>query len=206
MKSIMKCLFGLSLSAAVFFAPVTYAEITPDALVKQTAEDVINVIKNDKEIQAGNKQKIYALAEEKILPNFDFDRVCRLVLGKNWRTATPEQQATFQKEFRSLLLRTYSTALGKYRNQTINYKPMVPGAEPDVATVKTEILQPSGPPIAVDYSLAKNGSDWKVFDIIIENVSLVTNYRSQFGTEIRQNGIDSLNKKLADKNRAAGVN
>lgn len=206
MRSIFKFLLTLCFFAAVAWTQSVYAEVTPDALVRQTAEDVISVIKNDKEIQAGNKQKIYALAEEKILPNFDFDRVCRLVLGKNWRTATPEQQATFQKEFRSLLLRTYSTALGKYRNQTINYKPTVMDNESGVATVKTEIIQPSGPPIAVDYSLSKNSADWKVFDIVIENVSLVTNYRSQFGTEIRQNGIDSLNKKLADKNRAAGVN
>lgn len=191
--------------ASSFFSTMVCAELTPDQLVKQTAEDVIAVIKNDKDIQAGNKQKIYALTEEKILPNFDFDRVCRLVLGKNWRSATPEQQEVFQKEFRSLLLRTYSTALGKYKNQTIQYKPFTMDAESQVATVKTEIIQPSGPPIAVDYSLSKTEANWKVFDIVIENVSLVTNYRSQFSTEIRQNGLDSLNKKLADKNRLAGL-
>lgn len=206
MNSIVKFLMHASFVAVALFSQAAFAEVSPEALVKQTAEDVISVIKNDKEIQAGNKQKIYALAEEKILPNFDFDRVCKLVLGKNWRTATPEQQATFQKEFRSLLLRTYSTALGKYKNQTIQYKPTVMDNESGVATVKTEIVQPSGPPIAVDYSLGKTEANWKVFDIVIENVSLVTNYRSQFGTEIRQNGLDSLNKKLADKNRAAGVN
>jgi phospholipid transport system substrate-binding protein len=206
MKLITQFFLNLSLVVLITFIRPAYAELSPDALVKQTAEDVIEVIKNDKDIQSGNKQKIYALAEEKILPNFDFERVCRLVLGKNWRTATPEQQATFQKEFRSLLLRTYSTALAKYRNQTINYKPTSMDNESGVATVKTEIIQPSGPPISVDYSLSKNGTEWKVFDIVIESVSLVTNYRSQFGAEIRQNGIDSLNKKLADKNRAAGIN
>lgn len=206
MHSIIKRMASVTLIiASSFFSTMVYAEATPDQLVKQTAEDVIAVIKTDKDIQAGNKQKIYTLIEEKILPNFDFDRVCRLVLGKNWRTATPEQQATFQKEFRSLLLRTYSTALGKYKNQTINYKPFTMDAQSQVATVKTEIIQQSGPPIAVDYSLSKSDASWKVFDIVIENVSLVTNYRSQFSTEIRQNGMDSLNKKLADKNSAAGL-
>jgi phospholipid transport system substrate-binding protein len=205
MQSIFKFIALVAFVASSSYSTVVFAGVSPDELVKQTAEDVIEVIKNDKDIQAGNKQKIYALTEEKILPNFDFDRVCRLVLGKNWRTATPEQQSIFQKEFRSLLLRTYSTALGKYRNQTINYKPFTMDAQSQVATVKTEIIQPSGPPIAVDYSLAKTDADWKVFDIVIENVSLVTNYRSQFSAEIRQNGIDSLNKKLADKNRQAGL-
>jgi len=181
------------------------ADIGADELVKQTADEVLAVVKNDKEIQAGNQQKIFALAEEKIMPNFDFDRVCRMVLGKNWKSATSEQQAAFQKEFRSLLLRTYATALGKYKDQVIEYKPLraEPGAKN--VSVKTQILQPGGQPITVDYSLVKVENGWKVYDIVIEQVSLVTNYRSQFSNEIRQNGIDSLNKKLADKNKAAGV-
>lgn len=184
---------------------VANAELSADELVKQTAEDVLATVKKDKDIQAGNQQKIFALAEEKILPNFDFDRVSRMVLGKNWRLATPEQQASFQKEFRSLLIRTYASALSKYKDQVIEYKPMraEPGAKN--VSVKTQILQPGGQPIAVDYSLVKAEHGWKVYDIVIESVSLVTNYRSQFSNEIRQNGIDGLNKKLADKNRAAGA-
>jgi phospholipid transport system substrate-binding protein len=207
MKSILKLVASVTMSLALLsHIGLVNAEIAPDVLVKQTADDVLTIIKNDKDIQAGDKGKIYALAEEKILPNFDFDRVCRMVLGKNWRSATPEQQESFQKEFRSLLLRTYSSALGKYKNQVIQYKPFKLEADSATATVKTEIIQPSGPAIAVDYSLAKTDASWKVFDIVIENVSLVTNYRSQFSTEIRQNGMDSLNKKLADKNKAAGLN
>jgi phospholipid transport system substrate-binding protein len=207
MKSILKLVASVTMSLVLLsHIGSVNAEIAPDVLVKQTADDVLTIIKNDKDIQAGDKGKIYALAEEKILPNFDFDRVCRMVLGKNWRSATPEQQESFQKEFRSLLLRTYSSALGKYKNQVIQYKPFKLEADSATATVKTEIIQPSGPAIAVDYSLAKTDASWKVFDIVIENVSLVTNYRSQFSTEIRQNGMDSLNKKLADKNKAAGLN
>jgi phospholipid transport system substrate-binding protein len=204
MQSFFKFLANVSLLVGlVGFLGVANAEISPDALVKQTADEVLTIVKNDKDIQAGNQQQLYALVEAKILPNFDFDRVCRMVLGKNWRTATPEQQASFQKEFRTLLLRTYSTALSKYKDQTIEYKPL--RSEPDAknVSVKTQILQSGGQPVAVDYSLVKGDSGWKVYDIVIENVSLVTNYRSQFSNEIRQNGLDSLNKKLADKNKSA---
>lgn len=180
------------------------AGLSPDQLVKKTADDVIEVIKADKDIQAGNQQKIFALTEEKILPNFDFEKVSRLVLGKNWVKATPEQKDAFQKEFKSLLLRTYATALSKYKNQTIDYKPFRMEADADTATVKTAINQSGGgQPIAVDYTLSKKGEDWKVFDIVIEGVSLVTNYRSQFAQEIHNNGLDSLTKKLADKNKSA---
>ena len=206
MKTFLSFLTSAVLSLMLVASPgLAMADISAEELVKQTADDVLNTIKNDKDIQAGNQQKIFALAEEKILPNFDFERVCRMVLGKNWKTASPDQQAMFQKEFRSLLLRTYAVALGKYRNQVIEFKPL--RAEPDAknVSVKTQILQPGGQPIAVDYSLVKVEGGWKVYDIVIESVSLVTNYRSQFSNEIRTNGLDSLNKKLAEKNKAAGV-
>lgn len=201
MQVILKSLFTLLFIASM--VPVSFAETAPDALVKQTADEVLSIIKNDKEIQAGNQKKLFALAEEKILPNFDFDRVCKMVLGKNWRAASDEQQSSFKKEFRSLLLRTYASALSKYRDQIIEYKPF--RAEPDAnnVSVKTQIIQQGGQPISVDYSLVKTESSWKVYDIVIESVSLVTNYRSQFSNEIRQNGLDSLIKKLAEKNKAA---
>lgn len=200
MQVILKSLFTLLFIASM--VPVSFAETAPDALVKQTADEVLSIIKNDKEIQAGNQKKLFALAEEKILPNFDFDRVCKMVLGKNWRAASEEQQSSFKKEFRSLLLRTYASALSKYRDQIIEYKPF--RAEPDAnnVSVKTQIIQQGGQPISVDYSLVKTESSWKVYDIVIESVSLVTNYRSQFSNEIRQNGLDSLIKKLAEKNKA----
>jgi phospholipid transport system substrate-binding protein len=194
--------FLTALSLLCFSMAVMAIE-SPDELVKRTADDVLAVVKSDKDIQAGNQEKIFALAEEKILPNFNFEKVSRLVLGKNWTKATPDQKTAFQNEFKTLLLRTYATALSKYKNQTIEYKPLRMENGATTATVKTLILQPGGQPIAVDYSLEKK-SDWKVFDIVIEGVSLVTNYRSQFAQEIRQNGLDSLIKKLADKNKAAG--
>ena len=185
------------------FTAGALAAESPDALVKRTAEDVMAIVKNDKDIQAGNQDKIFALAEEKILPNFNFDRVSRLVLGKNWTKATPDQKAAFQTEFRTLLLRTYATALSKFKNQTIEYKPLRLADGANTAAVKTVILQPGGQPIAVDYALEKQADNWKVYDIVIEGVSLVTNYRGQFTQEVRQNGLDSLIKKLAEKNSAA---
>ena len=198
MKSILRF---VSICTFLASTQVAMAAVGPDELVKSTAEDVLSVIKKDKDIQNGDQKKVFALAEEKILPNFNFDRVCRMVLGKNWNRASKEQQEAFQREFRSLLLRTYATALSKYRNQTIDYKPLRSQPGDTEVTVKTEILQPGGQPVAVDYALEKAGDGWKVYDIVIEGVSLVTNYRSQFGNEIKQSGIDGLIQKLAAKNK-----
>lgn len=177
------------------------AAIAPDELVKKTADEVLTAVKSDKDIQSGDQKKIFALAEEKILPYFNFDRVSRMVLGKHWREASKEQQAAFQREFRSLLLRTYASALSKYQNQTIEFKPLRMRPNDTNVTVETQILQPGGQPIGVDYALEKSGDSWKVYDIAIEGVSLVTNYRGQFSNEIRQSGIDGLIKKLSEKNQ-----
>jgi phospholipid transport system substrate-binding protein len=194
--------FIIALSLFCFSGLVLAIE-APDELVKRTATDVLEIVKSDKDIQAGDQAKIFALAEEKILPNFNFERVSRLVLGKNWTRATPEQKASFQAEFRTLLLRTYATALSKYKDQKIEFLPLRMADGANTVTVKTKIIQSGAQPIAVDYSLAREDDTWKVYDIVIEAVSLVTNYRGQFSQEIRQNGLDSLIKKLADKNALA---
>ncbi|KRP07063.1 MAG: toluene tolerance protein [Methylophilales bacterium BACL14 MAG-120920-bin58] len=178
-----------------------FANIGPDELVRKTADDVISIIKQDKDIQAGDTNKIYKLAEEKILPNFDFERISRLVLGKAWRTATDDQKTQFKYEFKNLLLRTYAVALSKYKDQKIEYKPLRMKPTDEIVTVKTEIIQSGAQPIDVDYALAKQDNSWLVIDIIIEGVSLVTNYRSQFASEIKRNGMDSLIKELANKNK-----
>lgn len=180
------------------------AATEPSVLVKQTADDVLTIIRNDKAIQAGDRKKLYALTEEKILPNFDFNRVCRLVLGKHWRRASDVQKTSFQTEFRSLLLRTYAVALSKFRDQEIVFKKTRYSKDKSMAKVPTEIVQDGGPPVAVTYTLKNSDDHWKVFDIVIENVSLVTNYRNQFGSEIRQNGLDSLIGKLKKKNQSSG--
>lgn len=200
MKKMLQLFTGLFMAA---FMQVALAEVAPDELVKKTADEVLTIIKQDKDIQAGNIAKITEVAEEKILPNFNFDRTSRMVLGKHWRTASPEQKEQFKKQFRDLLIRTYASALSKYQNQTIEFKPlrMQPG-DKDVV-VRTEILQPGGQPIAVDYSLEKAPDGWKVYDIVIEGVSLVTNYRGQFSEEVKRSGLDGLIQKLAQKNKTA---
>ena len=178
------------------------ATVPADVFVKSVADDVLAIVKKDKAIQSGDQEKIFALAEEKIVPNFNFDHVCKLVLGKNFSKATKDQQDAFEREFRSLLIRTYASALSKYRNQTIEYKPLRDSADDKDVVVKTQILQPGGQPLAVDYSLEQVGDVWKVYDITIEGVSLVTNYRGQFSNEVRQGGMDGLIQKLADKNKS----
>jgi len=188
-------------TALIFVSINLFANIGPDELVRKTADDVISIIKQDKDIQAGDTNKIYKLAEEKILPNFDFEKISRLVLGKAWRTATDDQKTQFKYEFKNLLLRTYAVALSKYKDQKIEYKPLRMKPTDEIVTVKTIMIQSGAQPIDVDYALAKQDNGWLVIDIIIEGVSLVTNYRSQFASEIKRNGMDSLIKELANKNK-----
>lgn len=199
----MKRLSSLIIGVVFFFVSAwAHANVPADVFVKGVADDVLAIVKKDKDIQNGDQEKIFALAEEKILPNFNFDHVCRLVLGKNFSKASKDQQDAFQREFRTLLIRTYASALSKYRNQTIEYKPMRDISDDKQVNVKTQILQPGGQPIAVDYTLEQMGDVWKVYDITIEGVSLVTNYRGQFSNEIRQGGMDGLIQKLVEKNKS----
>jgi len=195
-KYLIKLLF-----LAVFFSINSIAALGPEDLVRKTAEDVLFAIKADQEIQKGNKEKIYKLAEEKILPNFDFERVARLVLGRAWRSASEEQKKGFIIEFRTLLLKTYAVALSKYKDQKIKFKPTRISEENTIVVVKSEITQSGAQPIRVNYALSKDTGKWLVFDIVIEGVSLVTNYRSQFSSEIKRNGMDTLIKKLSKKNK-----
>jgi len=195
-KYLIKLLF-----LAVFFSLHSIAALGPEDLVRKTAEDVLFAIKTDKEIQKGNKEKIYKLAEEKILPNIDFEKVARLVLGRAWRSASDEQKKQFINQFRTLLLKTYAVALSKYQDQKIEFKPTRMSETDEIVIVKSEIIQNGGQPIRVNYALSKSTGKWLVFDIVIEGVSLVTNYRSQFSSVIRKNGMDVLIKKLAEKNK-----
>lgn len=195
----MKLFKSFLLSFFILISFTTMAADGPLELVHKTADDVLTVLKSDDSIQQ-DKKKIYQLAEEKILPNFDLDRISMLVLGKAWRKINEDQQQQFKSEFKTMLLRTYAVALGKYKDQQIDFKPMRMEPTDKQATVKTQIIQDGAQPISVDYTLAKKDDQWKVFDIVIEGVSLVTNYRSQFASEIKNNGIDSLISKLAEKN------
>jgi phospholipid transport system substrate-binding protein len=181
-------------------APVA-AQEAPDALVKRVSDDVLSILKQDKELQAGNHRKAMSLIEDKVSPHFDFPRMTSLAVGQGWRQANPGQREALTREFRTLLVRTYANALTNYRNQTVTVKP-APGTQKEgEASVHTEINQPGTKPIAVDYRLAKSSNTWKVYDVAIDNVSLVTNYRSNFASEISKGGPDALIKSLQDKNR-----
>lgn len=180
--------------------PVALANDTPpDVLARTSSEEVIAILKKDKELRSGNQAKVYQLVEAKILPNFDFNRMTQLALGKNWPRATAKQKQELVTEFRNLLVRTYSSSLTEFTDQTVEFKPLTLKPDDTDVTVRSEIRQPGGQPIPVNYSMYKTGFGWKVYDVTIDNVSLVTNYRASFANTIRQQGIDGLIKTLADQ-------
>lgn len=192
---------ALLLAGALLASLPAAAETAPDALVKSTAQDVLAIIKQDKDIQSGNTKKVLDLVEAKVLPHFNFNRMAMLAVGRHWPKATPTQQQALTNEFRTMLVRTYSNSLSSYRDQTIDYRPLRLQAGDTDVTVKTVVKQPGGQPIPIDYSLEKTPDGWKVYDVAVDNVSLVTNYRSSFSSEIQSKGIDGLIKTLGDKNR-----
>ncbi|TXI71963.1 MAG: ABC transporter substrate-binding protein [Dokdonella sp.] len=195
----MKSLLSLLLAFFVTFASAQ--ETTPDALVRKVTDDVLTIVRQDKDIQSGNTRKAIELVDAKVLPYFNFQRMTALAVGRDWSKATAEQKKRLAEEFKTLLVRTYSNALTSYKNQTVAYKPlkMQPG-DTDVL-VKTEVLQPGSKPVQLDYALEKQGESWKVYDVIVAGVSLVTNYRDTFAQEVRNNGIDGLIQMLVNRNK-----
>jgi phospholipid transport system substrate-binding protein len=202
METIMPTLIrSIQIAALAMFAAVAQAQApAPDALVKSITLEVTAIVKQDKDIQAGNRKKIFDLVDAKVLPFFDFTRMTRLALGRNWNTASPEQQKSLVAEFRTLLVRTYSTALTNYRDQTIDFKPMRASGDAE-ATVRTVVNQPRGDPVTIDYSMEKLDDGWKVFDVAVSGISLVTNYREEFASQIKNGGVDGLIKSLQAKNQ-----
>ena len=195
-----KRLIASTFLAAGLFALSAHAAEAPDEMVRRSTNEILAAIKADKDLQAGNQAKIEKLAEEKVLPYFNFARMTQLAVGRNWRDASDVQKKSLTDEFRRLLVRTYSTSLSQYRNQTIEVKPLKIAAADTEVVVKTQVIQPGGQPIPIDYSLENGSNGWKVYDVLIDGVSLVTNYRSSFNTEIQKNGIDGLVKSLAERN------
>ena len=178
------------------------AQQAPDALVRDVTNEVLEIVRADKAIQAGDVHRVIELVDAKVLPHFDFRRMTMLAVGRDWRDASPAQQARLTEAFRTLLVRTYSNALTQYRDQTIDFKPTRFAATDKRVQVRTEVRQSGAKPIGIDYMLEKSDAGWKVFDVIVAGVSLVTNYRSSFTQEIRSGGVDGLIKSLEDKNRS----
>jgi phospholipid transport system substrate-binding protein len=189
---------------------VAHAEVAPEELVRKTADEILAEIKAHRDVYANDYAKLYKMADEKVLLHFDFRRMSQWVLGRFWREATPEQRERFTSEFRDLLVGTYSQALLNYKDQKIIYLPVQRKPNDTEVMVKTEVKQTGGQPnIPIQYSFYKNKEGaWKVYDITIEGVSLVTNYRSVYATKIREKGLDALIAEIADNNkqkRAAGT-
>ncbi len=189
--------------SAVFLSGATFAQSaeTPDAFIKRLSVDVLETIKADKAIQAGDASKIAALVDTKIMPNVNFQRMTASAVGRSWRSATPDQQKRLESEFKILLTRTYSGALSEVKDQSIVMKPLRMAAEDTEVTVRTEV-KGRGEPIALDYRLEKAGTSWKIYDLNVASVWLVETYRTQFSQEINANGIDGLIAKLAERNKS----
>jgi phospholipid transport system substrate-binding protein len=197
----VRALIGLVFFCATAL-PATAAEVLPpDALAKSVTEEVLAVLRADKDIQAGNTKKVIDLVENRVLPHFNFTRMTRLAVGANWRQASPEQQQRLVNEFRALLVQTYAATLTAYREQKVEIRPLrVQPGDTDVV-VKTSIIQPAGKPVTVDYRMEKADNGWKVYDVVVADLSLVQNYRSTFNAEVQKGGVDGLIKALADKNK-----
>jgi len=195
--NMMRSFFLLLALLAGFNTVVLAADTPPDVLARTTTQEVLAILKQDKDAQGVSLNKVHQLVETKILPIFDFNRMTQLVIGKNWPRATAKQKQELVTEFRNLMVRTYANSLLAFNNQTIDFKPlnMSPG-DTDV-TVHSEIRQPGGQPITIDYSMYQTAFGWKVYDVVIDAVSLVTNYRSSFSSTIRKSGIDGLIETLS---------
>ena len=153
-------------------------DVAPDVLARTTTQEVIALLKADKDIQGGNLKKVYELVEAKVLPNFDFNRMTQLAIGKHWASASAQQKQALVREFRNLLVRTYATSLTAFSNQSVEFKPFRMNPGEDDVTVKSEVKQPGGQAIPIDYSMYRTAFGWKVYDVNIDGVSLVTNYRA----------------------------
>lgn len=190
----MKSIRILLLSFVLLFSALSQAETTPTEFIHSTADTIIEKLHLGKPF---TDAQAYALVEEIILPHLDFETFSRLTLGKYWRTATPDQRAAFTKEFQNLLLRSYATSLNTYSGERIEQL-----GERDEGNgrvlVLTQLIRAQGAPVTVNYRLLRKDEHWKIYDVVIEGISMVINYRTSFGSEIRRDGLDALIKHMAD--------
>jgi phospholipid transport system substrate-binding protein len=197
----MICQFALVLIASLA-APLSYAwDIAPDVLLKAATVDVIAIIRQDKEIQAGNPAKAARLVESRIQPFFDFAHLTQTVAARNWRLATPEQQNALTVEFKTLLVRTYSTAMSDNRDEVIEFRPLHAESGDTEVTVRSVIRLRNAEPLTIDYHMEKIAAEWKVSDIKINGISMISTYREAFAGKVREGGMEGLIKSLADSNQ-----
>jgi phospholipid transport system substrate-binding protein len=197
MKKILATFFGL-----MFSIPSFAQDVAPDALVKSVTLEVVELIAKDKEIKSGNRAKLVSVIEAKVLPHFNFTAMTALAMGQNWNKATPEQKKRLIEEFRTLLVRTYASALAAYSEQRFDYRPLRARPSDTDVTVNVRVIQSGAQPVPIDYSMEKTAAGWKVYDVMVGGVSLVANYRTEFNSTVREAGVEGLIKNLQAKNRS----
>jgi phospholipid transport system substrate-binding protein len=200
-KSRFPSLRGLLFAASLAVTLPAWAEVAPDVLARNTTNEVIRIVKQDPDIKSGKGDKVYGLVEAKILPHFDFAQMTKLAVARNWSKATPEQQDRLVDEFRALLVRTYAASISSVADYQVDFKPVKMAAADMDVMVNTEVSKPGAPPITIDYRMEKQGNGWKVYDVLVDNVSLVTVYRNSFNSEVRKGGIDGLIQTLVRRNQ-----
>jgi phospholipid transport system substrate-binding protein len=201
-KPIAKYALMLALALA---APASFAQdLAPDALLRAVSAGVIDKIKQDQDLRAASLENITDLVETRIVPLFDFVHMTRLAMARNWRLATPEQQALLTAEFKTLLVRTYSTALAQYRDEAVEFKRLRAAQRATEVTVRSELMQPGNEPMTLNYEMEKTPAGWKIYDVNVAGVRLVTTYRDIFAEKVRAGGVNGLIRFLADGNREGG--
>ncbi len=195
-------LLVLGAALLVCRAAVAQENTPPDVLVKNVTLEVVDLIAKDRDIKAGNRAKLIDLIEQKVLPHFNFGSMTALAMGQQWNKANAEQKKRLVDEFRTLLVRTYASALAAYSDQKFDFRPLRAKPTDTDVTVNVRVLQPGAQPVTIDYSMEKTGSGWKVYDVMVGGVSLVANYRTEFSTTVRESGIDGLIQSLQAKNRS----
>ena len=198
-------IFRFFLALAFFATPVFAQDVGPEELVKKVTADVLDSIKNDKQLASGDRQRAIKLAEEKVLPHVDFDEATRLAVGRAWAQATPEQKKQLTHEFRNMLVRTYANAIQPYEGQQMKVMPVRMKPGDTEVTVQNQFMRGGAQPVKIDYSMRKTDKGWKIYDIVVEGVSLVLTYRSEFDAVVKQEGVDGLIKRLSQKNTPAAV-
>ncbi|MGA7985388.1 MAG: ABC transporter substrate-binding protein [Burkholderiales bacterium] len=202
LRSVKHALAGAALVVAATPVWAADAMTPPDVLVKNVTLEVVGIIKNDKDIQGGDRKKIIGLIEAKVLPHFDFTSMTATAVGLSWRKATSEQKMRLTEEFKTLLVRTYASALAAYSNQRFDFRPLHARPSDTDVTVQVRIIQPGTQPVPIDYGMEKTASGWQVYDVAVGGVSLVANYRTEFGNIARAEGIDGLIRSLHAKNES----
>ena len=203
MKTILKGILGVLVAGGLLCAQAQ--ELAPDVLVKNVTTEVLELITKDKEIRSGSRTKLIQVIEAKVLPHFNFSSMTALAMGQNWSKATPEQKKRLVEEFKTLLVRTYASALAAYSEQRFDFRPLRARPTDTDVMVNVRVIQPGAQPVPIDYSMEKTAAGWKVYDVMVGGVSLVANYRTEFNSTVRDVGIEGLIRNLQAKNHSLGA-